>query len=784
MTEYLAHSENGDGQGLTEPLRVHLQYVADRAAGYAAAFGCHEHGWAAGLLHDLGKYSDQFLRRLEEPRCEPARDHWSMGAVIAASGARCGIPAALAIAAHHTGLDFLVDDPNRFSKIIVDAMREEPYRFTETSVHTISERFSADGFSWPSCPHNNGLSGNPAADMLDVRMLYSALVDADFIETEAHFNGDSATPRQYRPDGPAFDFRMAVSALHEAVGQIRQGTPPNPMNSVRDQLFSMCVDAAKRYPTGLFTLSAPTGSAKTLAMLAFALHHAVQHSLRRVVLVMPFLNIIEQTASIYRRLFSPRNGFDYHTVVEHHSLANDRDSKAIEAPTDGVGNEQRLFSENWDAPVILTTTVQCLESLLANRPSDCRKLHRLARSVILFDEVQTLPPKLAKTTLATLSRLADPGGPYESSIVFATATQPAFDVLNQQVTKLVSSGWNPTELVSDPEPMFTVAANRTRIMWKHHLPVTLRDLSKDLAQNDQVLCIVNLKRHAILLATELRDRAVKGLCHLSTNMCPAHRKDVLRSTIDRLNRNRPVRLIATQCVEAGVDLDFPLVYRAFAPLEAIAQATGRCNRHSLRDTERVVIFDVDDDRGRYPPGYTAGVEATKSFLAQLQQDGLDLNATEIVNSPERLRSYFRFLYGLSGRASGVVQDEEPLLNAISAGDFAEVAKLYRLIDNNTINVLVRYDIEKFDRLVDDLRGDHRKRPGFVRQWIRRATPHSVSLFRPARDASLWNHLEPVQFGRRREEDAMNATWFVTSSAVTYDPLFGFVEPEFAESWIA
>jgi len=231
------------------------------------------------------------------------------------------------------------------------------------------------------------------------------------------------------------------------------------MNPIREQLFAMCVEAATRCPPGLFTLSAPTGSAKTLAMLAFALHHARQHGLRRVVLVMPFLNIIEQTAGTYRHLFSRENGFDHNTVVEHHSLANDSELDDTEERADGVVNSQRLLAENWDAPVILTTSVQCLESLMAHRPSPCRKLHRLARCVILFDEVQTLPPKLAKATLATLSRLADPAGPYRSSVVFATATQPAFEALHQQVSQLASAGWQPIEIAHDPEPMFAVAAD-------------------------------------------------------------------------------------------------------------------------------------------------------------------------------------------------------------------------------------------------------------------------------------------------------------------------------------
>jgi CRISPR-associated endonuclease/helicase Cas3 len=783
MVEYLAHSENGQGEGCKEPLHVHLSHVAQRTAEFADAFGCREQGFAAGLLHDLGKYSDQFLRRLEQPRRESSRDHWSMGA-LAAAGAKCGTSAALAIAGHHKGLDYLVDDPRRLGQTIAEGMREAPERFTDTNARAIEQRFFADGFTWPKVGHGLVATGQLAADMLDVRMLFSALVDADFIETEAHFDGDAMTPRRYRPDGPSLDLDQAIGVLDKMIQDVRRKAIPNPMNPVREQLFAMCVAAAIRNSPGLFTLSAPTGSAKTLAMLAFALHHARRHGMRGVVLVVPFLNIIEQTARIYRDLFSPENGFNANTVLEHHSLANDGESDGEDEQRDDVGNIQRLLAENWDAPIILTTSVQCLESLMANRPSPCRKLHRLARSVILFDEVQTLPPKLAKATLATLSRLADPSGPFRSSVVFATATQPAFDVLHDQVAKLARPGWRPVEIAGDAERMFAVAATRVQVTWRHRIPIALEELAAEVAGNDRVLCIVNLKRHAIRLATELRKQGVKNVRHLSTNMCAAHRTHVLKAVTDRLKGDRPVRLIATQCVEAGVDLDFPLVYRALAPLESIAQAAGRCNRHSLRSTEHVVVFKPADDRGLYPPGYGAGVGATESFLTLIEKQGIDLDATEIINSPERLRSYFRHLYGLSGRSSGIMQDEEPLLKAIGEGNFPEVAKEYRLIENNSINVLVPYDRATFDRLVAELHCDDSQQPGFLRRWMRRATSHAVSLFRPRENAALWNHLEPVQFGRRRNDDPRDATWFIPSDAVKYDPLFGFAEPEFAQSWIA
>ena len=238
------------------------------------------------------------------------------------------------------------------------------------------------------------------------------------------------------------------------------------MVSLREKLMQNCIDAAEK-PPGLFSLTAPTGSGKTLAMLAFALHHARKHGLRRIILVMPFLNIIDQTAKIYENIFSPENGFDLATVLQHHSMA-DIEFAESSNETDEALNRKHLLCENWDAPVILTTNVQLLESLMADRPSRCRKLHRLAQSVILFDEVQTLPISLVKATLATLSRLSDPKGPYRTSIVFATATQPAFEAFNNDVLKdFTSAGWHPTEIVTETKPFYEVAALRHHVAWRY-----------------------------------------------------------------------------------------------------------------------------------------------------------------------------------------------------------------------------------------------------------------------------------------------------------------------------
>ncbi len=374
---YLAHSPNDDGAGVAELLGDHLRRVAERAAGFAAAFGAGQQARAAGLLHDLGKYGDQFQRRLRNPS-ERGRDHSTVGALAALTSRDFRLLPALAIAGHHAGLDVLLE-LRRACRQMLDALKSHPEKFTSADRQMLLKRFTADGLGLPQLDQGLVPTGQFAADMLDVRMLFSALVDADFLETEAHFNGDARTPRRPRREGPSLDAGRAILAFQRHLGAVRHTHRDAPMADAREALYSACVAAAAR-PQGLYTLSAPTGAGKTLAMLAFALHHAKARGLRRIVVVMPFLNILDQTADVYRAVFSPANGFVPHTVLEHHSLADQGARPPDGATEDGAWNMSRLLVENWDAPVILTTTVQFFESLLSARPSRCRKLHRLARS--------------------------------------------------------------------------------------------------------------------------------------------------------------------------------------------------------------------------------------------------------------------------------------------------------------------------------------------------------------------------------------------------------------------
>lgn len=763
MPESLFFAHSSPGQALEEagePLREHLTLVAGTAARFAEPLGAALEARAAGLLHDLGKYSELFLRRLRG--MEKGLDHWSNGAWAALTHYReAGIITALAIEGHHIGLQSGADEALRAlepKKLL--ARHPRGLTLTEADTRLLLARFAADGLELPHLADSLTSRIGPLLPwMLDVRLLFSCLVDADYLETEAHFQRAAQGERRYRPEGPALAAGEALARLELRVRELAASAPATgAVVALRNEVYADCHAAATAAP-GLFTLTAPTGSGKTLAMLAFALRHAVTHGLRRVIVALPYLNIAEQTARVYRELFTAAFGENY--VIENHSLADG--ATPPDGGEAGAASLARLLAENWDAPLVLTTNVQLLESLFANRPAACRKLHRLAGSVILFDEAQALPPKLAVPTLAALSHLA---ARYRSSVVFATATQPAFDHLDGEVKKHGAEGWRPREILRRPTELFA-AARRNRVRWETAEPRTWAGLAEEIAEREQVLVIVNLKRHARDLAAAVEERVGRGgLFHLSTNLCPSHREAVLQEVRARLapDSGAPCRLIATQCVEAGVDLDFPSVWRALGPLEAIAQAAGRANRNGrLAGGGEVRVF-LPAEEGYPPGGYEQAKDVTRSLLTEKGPAGLDLDA------PELYREYFQRLYGLTK----VTERWEELESAIKGQNFVEVAKHYRLINKEAIEILVPYDPAVFRVLRRELE----ERGRLTRDWMRKARRHSVSVFRPKHDDGLWQVLEGAPLGR----DERSEEWYVLLQEELYDrDLRGLVAAE--PSWI-
>ncbi len=748
---------------------VHARRVADRASTFAAALGSEAEARAAGLLHDLGKYGELFQQRLRDRRVHGV-DHWSAGAwALLREYNTKGIAAALAVEGHHVGLQPAPTPCATCSaKERLEALSQgrphlsQGVRLSREDMPSLRARFDSDGLRLPAIafPLYERTQFDNAL-MLDIRMFYSALVDADFLATEEFMWSVEIPPRQPRTVGPSLDAERALNAVLARIETLGRNTQASAtVAQMRTDLLAACLSAAEG-ERGLFTLSAPTGSGKTLAMLAFALAHARRHGLRRVIVAVPFLSVIEQTAHVYRdEVFGPA-GFPNDYVLEHHSLAGVReafhDREDVDSENESLLNE-RLAVENWDAPIVLTTTVQLLESLFASRPAACRKLHRIARSVMLFDEAQTLPLCLSLPTLGALSRLVER---YECSVVMATATQPAFEHLNEEVSKHVRSGWRTRKVVSVALNLFG-RVSRVETHWPaQDERLNWCAVAARVAARPQALCIVNLKRHAVDIAQKVRDvldgegENKNTVFHLSTQMCPAHRRAVLETIRHRLKEGEPCRLIATQCVEAGVDIDFPVVWRAWAPLDSLAQAAGRCNREGKPGTTgEFQVFDPDPDgRVMYPPGsYEQAAEVTRAFLyGSMHKKPWDLQ------SPELFDAYYRFLYDITRQWVGA----EDLTEAIKRRDFPEVARLYRVIPDNTLSILVPYDVPRWKALADEVREQ-----GLTGDWTRRAQLHSVNSFRKdggRRTANnpLWDYVEPVPLGGRgRCTGSMSEDWFI------------------------
>lgn len=708
-----------------------------------------------------------------------------------------GVAAAFCALGHHQGLGWLnKDDLNRLLRI--DSLRkhseQQRSKFSEVPYDEADRWLTESNLALPesisSIQPINCVFAEQAAAMVDIRMLFSALVDADFLETEAHFRAPAAGQRYSRPESPPLQPEKALRFLYEYIEKCRRdANAPAQVAAMRDDLLTACRGAARSDPDA-FTLSAPTGSGKTLAMLAFALEHAVRNGLRRIVLVVPYLSIIEQTARIYREVF-PEEEFGPRYILEHHSLSrsgNDSEDQPNDKQSNHrVGNSgdddekvesARLLAENWDAPIMITTSVQYFESLFANRPAACRKLHRLAGSVVLCDEVQTFPVNLAIPTLAALAHLARR---HRCTTVFATATQPAFSHFHEEVQKIGGPGWQPHEIVPKELKLFE-RAKRTSVHWPGRSEKTAwDDLVRKLVGHERVLCIVNMKRHAWELLDRLQDLSGReGLFHLSTNMCPTHREVALREVRERLADDSAgaCRLIATQCVEAGVDIDFPTVYRAMGPLEAIAQAAGRCNRHGrlARGEVHVFVPDVGSDGQSKGSLYPSGEYRQAAAWTQCMLDGRQLDSDSL-DSPATFAEYYHGLYDLRDFSDSKINE------AVRDLDFAETARQYRLIKQQTVNLVVPYDEELFASLCD-----YAHENGLSGEWIRRARPLAVSVY--GTPEQLNNFAAPVRlpdWAQRRLQQDYSDEWFLLAPTAddSYDrELLGLKELPASCTWIA
>lgn len=671
---YLAHRSKDHRE---QTVFEHLKAVAKLCAHFSSAFGAEEQGRLAGLAHDLGKYSDAFQQRING--ADIRVDHSTAGAWECK---KLGQPAAaFAVAGHHGGLPDGGGQTDRSDQGTFFG------RMNKAAAGKLSPYDAwKEELTLPSAPFPFPFTSY-SDTMFFIKMLYSCLVDADFLDTEEFMNGGSV-----RYSGDSMDMLDQKLQAHTA----DWFPPQNSLNEQRCALLRRCTEQGQTQAPGLFTLTLPTGSGKTVASLAFALRHAKSHGLRRVVYVLPYTSIIEQNAQVFRDILGEDN------VLEHHSGALYDLSENDDPQT------RRLAKavENWDMPVVVTTAVQFFESLYAARSSKCRKLHRLAESVIVFDEAQMLPMSYLRPCVFAIAQLVRH---YRVSAVLCTATQPSLGPLFQEFLPDKPS----VELC--PAGTYCETIFR-RVTFQREGVLSPETLAEKLNALPQVLCVVNRRK----AAQELYGRLNKeGAFHLSTLMCPAHRKNVLAEIRQRLDNGLPCRVVSTSLIEAGVNVDFPAVFREEAGLDSILQSAGRCNREGNNPPGKsiVTVFQGTD---RPPLLFQQSINAGRYAL----------DHTDRPDSPEAISCYFRTLLDIKGVNAQDAQNILPLMESEqNKFPFQTVAERFHLIQKNSRTVYIPW--EEGENLAAGLRAGERSRGLF-----RKLGQYSVSVY-PDHFAALY-----------------------------------------------
>ena len=690
--KFLAHRNQDNGQ---EQLLIdHLQGVSDIAGDFAAVFGEESAGRQAGLYHDIGKYSAEFQNYLRHGGGRKY-DHSTAGA-LELMGKKCLLskPTAFCVAGHHSGLlnggNAKIDTAE--SKTFWGRMKKQPGEDIPTyQAYQADVEYPSENIQSQLIPQ---FGRDVFAGQFYTRMLFSCLVDADFLDTEEFMQ-------------PGKSIRGNFSSIAELKGKLDAYIEENFLNEKgkrygelinqhRRKILRECIEAGDTEDGAtLLSLTVPTGGGKTIASLAFALHHAVRTHKKRVIYVIPYTSIIEQNAKVFRDILGDENVIEHHCQVDYASLGDN----------DDVYDKQmksQLATENWDAPLIVTTNVQFFESLFANRTSKCRKLHNIAASVIIFDEAQMLPLDYLRPCLAAIHELTRH---YGATAVLCTATQPSLNKIfkkdyRREIKEICRN-------VKEEYKFF----KRTKI---ELLPqkVALEEMADCLQEKEQVLCIVNTKKAARELFAALQ--GADGCFHLSTNLCPQHRKAILAQIRQALLDGKPCRVVSTSLIEAGVDVDFPCVYREMAGLDSIIQAAGRCNREGRRAKEESLVYVF--------------TWADKAMANSQQSMKICRGATEYVcerhgkdlGSPMAIKSYFDFLHKLDGHELDSKKIMEMMGNEFMP--FEHVAKEFVLIETPTRPIFIPYD-ETGQKIEKQLRQGMRSR-----QLMREAGKYMVNVY--------------------------------------------------------
>lgn len=679
-----AHTPNS--QKHWHPLQTHLQSTGALAKGFGNQMSLGEWCEILSFVHDAGKFHpafQEYLQAMYEKRAAQKCPHAIWGAAILfllLKDDERWKEMALPILGHHAGLHNAALAEQKLCEHLNTHLGTAEWK---TINRATTELLQSEFLPPPTL-------ACPFARELRIRMAFSCLVDADYLDTESHFSPSSASLRgswvRLKDLWPIF------RANHMSLMWGRRGTK---MSRYRRKVYFECRRSAGAKP-GVFRLTVPTGGGKTRASITFALRHAVAnpaHGFRRIIVALPYTSIVDQTTSELRDIFGAPH------VLEHQS----QPENPGDTENDPVAKRLAMASENWDSPIVVTTTVQLFESLFANQPSRCRKLHNIAKSILILDEVQTLPPELLRPTLNVLRLLEEN---YGVTVVLCTATQPTIEKSyylpewrNRNIPHLVPS-----------YPLLFQELNRVR--YEPPKEFTSEELAQQIAtEPGSVLAIFNTKKDALKVYEILLKGEIEGLFHLSTLLCSHHRRAILTEIKRRLSRDQPVRLISTQVVEAGVDLDFPSVYRAIGPLDRIVQAAGRCNREFKLNQQggRIILFTLTD--GRVPKGsYARGVDISTQLLSE---DG----AMDRLAGTEIFEDYFVRLY------RDVDLDRPKVDEARQKLDYPEVSIRYRFIEPTEQFVVVNYDLKTVPHLIKA----HRFEPS--RATWRALQPYTVNLMK-------------------------------------------------------
>lgn len=688
---FYAHSTKNTDKSDWQSLKNHLNNVAIISRDFASDFNAGNLAYITGLLHDLGKYSDDFQKRLEGKNIHV--DHSTAGSREAYlrfkdKQAAFGLHFAYVVAGHHGGL---LNYGSIESGLLERLHKKKIPEYSGYKNEISLDDAGSMAISLKPLPQKTGFCVS-----FFTRMIYSCLVDADSLDTE-----NFASPEKSSVRGQYESFGILSRKFDMHMQDLQDKAKDTPVNRQREKIFRRCVEAGS-LPLGFFSLTVPTGGGKTLSSMAFALEHLKKHNLKRIFYVIPYTSIIEQNAKVFRDIFGAGN------VLEHHSNFDPATVKNEDG--DPVSESLKLATDNWDMPIIVTTNVQFFESLFSNKRSRTRKLHNLAKSVIILDEAQILPTGYLLPCLAALSELVRN---YGATVVICTATQPK---LENVIIEHLDNQFKCHEIMESPNPdELYLALNRVRVrVIPLDNPIDDNELSKKLEEHKQVLCIVNTRNHAKRLYDSLGKSGSNY--HLSARMCPVHRRKKLEEIRQRLKEGKDCRVVSTQLIEAGVDIDFPVVYRAMTGIDSLAQAAGRCNREGiLPDKGSVYIFKSSESYGKATSWQSLVAEVGEMALAG-STDPLSLVT---------VADYFRRLYHYKGDEG---LDEKNILSTLEEGarelafPFEDIGDAFRIIEEGTRDVIIPFD-ENARSKIDELRTTV-----FPWKLVRKLQGYSISIY--------------------------------------------------------